>query len=764
MPYDFHNLNWADFEDLVRDLVGKELGVRFEAFAAGPDAGMDGRHSAAGKTIIQAKHYPGSSYSTLKSQMRKERAAIDRLAPNRYILATSRPLSPANKSELADIIGPWLRQESDILTPADLNGLLRAYPKIEKAHFKLWLSGAPMLERIVRAAEHTFNDMTKADIAEKVRIYAPNPSLKYANKKLTSQHVVIISGPPGVGKTTLADILAFTYMAEDWELVALRDLETGFAKIVDAKKQIFLFDDFLGKVALDREALAHKDSDLARFIKRVRASPNARFILTTRAYIFEEARRISEHLSDKRLDVTKYVLDVGVYTRRIKARILYNHLSVSGAPPSHIAALIKSDLLGEIVDHDHYNPRIIEWMTDAAHIKGVAAADYPARFIEILDHPTDLWDIPFRNHISNACRHLLLALYFCSEYGVSIDELRAVYAGLHPALSKKFGKGHDPKDFEEAIRILEGGFISISNMSISFVNPSLRDYLRQYVSDIDLLCDLAASATLVQWAKEVWEEGVGLKLSEADLGRLASFFRTIAAQFPLQPVRGPRRSYGVSVTSRIDLLIGWWFASPDPVFADSAMELAKNPVGHLEAYRDGDDVVVLIGKLRDRDYYGDMPGAAEMADILEGHFVDLVSEALASDDLERISDTLEDWSYALTARAVNAVDRAIQREFANVEEVISEIGSESTLNEHAETLQKLGKRASIPATVVERAVETVQERIALLEEETPESTSPTVSSRASKDEDSFDDDELRDLFAPLLRLRSKRVRGRTNES
>ena len=99
----------------MRDLVGKELGVRFEGFAAGPDGGIDGRHSGAGKTIVQAKHYVGSTYASLKSQMEKERHAIVRLAPDRYFLATSRPLSPANKAELAAIIGPWLKHEADIL-------------------------------------------------------------------------------------------------------------------------------------------------------------------------------------------------------------------------------------------------------------------------------------------------------------------------------------------------------------------------------------------------------------------------------------------------------------------------------------------------------------------------------------------------------------------------------------------------------------------------------------------------------------------------
>jgi restriction endonuclease len=84
MPYGFGNLSPADFEDLVRDLIGRELGVRFEAFAAGPDGGMDGRHAKGdARIILQAKHYAGSAHTALKSEIKRERSSIDRLAPTR---------------------------------------------------------------------------------------------------------------------------------------------------------------------------------------------------------------------------------------------------------------------------------------------------------------------------------------------------------------------------------------------------------------------------------------------------------------------------------------------------------------------------------------------------------------------------------------------------------------------------------------------------------------------------------------------------------
>ena len=318
------------------------------------------------------------------------------------MLATSRPLTPPQKKELAALIGPSLQNEDDIIGAEDLNGLIRKYPDIEKSHIKLWLSGVGVLERVVRSAAHTINKITLEEIEAKVRVYAPNPSFNGARDTLEAHHLVIISGPPGVGKTTLVEMLSYAYIAERWELVSIRSLDDGFAAIEDSKKQVFFFDDFLGRVALDRNALSHKDSDLARFIKRVRKSPNARFILTTRAYIFEEARLVSEHLADQRLDISKYVLDVGIYTRRIKARILYNHLLVVGTPQSHISALIKSGLIAKIVDHKNYNPRIIDWMTDSARVGDILPEAYPPAFIDALTNPKQLWDIahPYLQNVS----------------------------------------------------------------------------------------------------------------------------------------------------------------------------------------------------------------------------------------------------------------------------------------------------------------------------------------------------------------------------
>jgi hypothetical protein len=188
MNYTFQNLSPADFEDLTRELIGRELGVRFEAFAAGPDGGMDGRHAKGQKTtILQAKHYVGSTFAMLNSALKRERKAVGKLAPKRYVLATSRPLTPQNKTKLADSIGSALKNIGDVFGPEDLNGLLHKFPDVERSNIKLWLSSSTVLERIIQSAAYAFTATSRVEIEAKVNVYAPNPSFGEAKKKIRKQ-------------------------------------------------------------------------------------------------------------------------------------------------------------------------------------------------------------------------------------------------------------------------------------------------------------------------------------------------------------------------------------------------------------------------------------------------------------------------------------------------------------------------------------------------------------------------------------------------
>jgi len=285
------------------------------------------------------------------------------------------------------------------------------------------------------------------------------------------------------------------------------------------------------------------------------------------------------------------------YTRRIKARILYNHLLVAGTPREHIKALWDAKAIPKIIDHQNYNPRIIEAMTDAMHVKAVPADQYAAAFLETLKNPLLIWDISFRKHIAPRCRHLLFGLFFCSEYGVEIDELRSSFNSLHPYFCRKFSIEQDGKDFEDALKILEGGYIEIRDRRVSFVNPSLRDYLIAYFADDrDLLEDLAHTAVKASWAEELWSYvRVVRPLNPDQQETIAKAFVEVAGLFPTMPIwkkdsRDPTvwRYYDLSNSERLQLLLEWRAVSGNTKFMDIAVQLADKPAeGLFTVWRDG---------------------------------------------------------------------------------------------------------------------------------------------------------------------------------
>ena len=254
--YDFRSLSPHDFEVLCRDLLQQALGVRLESFSTGRDSGIDFRYSSnTTNLIVQCKHYADSGFDMLCRILdRKERQKIETLNPTRYLLATSVGLTPQRKDDILGILAPYCLATEDILGRDDINNLLTNNPEIERKHFKLWLTSAAVLERFLHAGIFADSDAHLNRIRLRLCRYVPNQSFDRAKALLDKTHFCIIAGIPGIGKTTLAEVLladlvdrqGFTAYRVAHDLLELRPVKNPKAQ------QIFYFDDFLGKTALEK--------------------------------------------------------------------------------------------------------------------------------------------------------------------------------------------------------------------------------------------------------------------------------------------------------------------------------------------------------------------------------------------------------------------------------------------------------------------------------------------------------------------------------
>jgi len=368
--YNFANLSPYDFELLTRDLLRASQSLRLRSFAPGRDAGIDLRGWEAGRpnsrVIVQCKHMIGSTYPVIRNVIKAEKGKLDKLKrkPNRYILATTKPLTARNIEELFEILKPYCRSSDDILDGGSIDDMLAQHEDILRRHYKLWVTSTPILQKVLNAGIYNRSESYLENLLLKSRTFVQPNAFPKAQKILKENHTCIISGPPGVGKTTLADMLCLEYLANGFELIVVsEDVLEGDNVYAQQRKQVFIYDDFLGRTDLTEKLGKNEDNRIVEFIRRVGRSPNHRFILTTREYILRAARIRYDRLDTGEIDPIKCVLEMNTYTELQKGLILYQHLAFSeGLSRQDIEDLVTNRRYLAIVRHPNYTPRHI---TDA---------------------------------------------------------------------------------------------------------------------------------------------------------------------------------------------------------------------------------------------------------------------------------------------------------------------------------------------------------------------------------------------------------------
>jgi hypothetical protein len=509
--YDFRSLSPHDFELLCRDLLQRTLEVRLESFTTGRDSGVDFRHrNGDANLIMQCKHYAESGYDRLVRVLAgKERKKLDTLKPTRYVLATSVGLTPKRKEELVNVLAPYCLEPADLLGREDLNNLLTQYADVERQHFKLWLTSATVLERVLNEGIFSESDRHLERVRQRLSRYVPNPSFERAQAILDDSHFCIVAGIPGIGKTTLAEVLltdlvdrqGFSAFRVTHDLSELRSIKNS------KSKQAFYFDDFLGKTALDK-LQKNEDQRLVELMEEVAENQNWRFILTTREYILNIARQRYEAFAHPRIEFRMCVVNLGDYTRPARAKILYNHIYFSDLPREYKLALLEEHGYEKILPHRNYNPRVIEHMTQARHAVVVAPTLYLREFLESLDNPARIWEHAFLHQISEAARHLLFALTTLAD-DTKLEILEEAFRTFYEFRRNRFGFPTKPNDWIDALRELDGNFIKTDKFGkdilVSFHNPSIRDFMEQFLekSDGDVL-DLLRGARFYEQYLALW--------------------------------------------------------------------------------------------------------------------------------------------------------------------------------------------------------------------------------------------------------------------
>lgn len=498
-----HTLGWRAFQDLAAVVLRDVMGQSFETFADSHDAGRDGafygkwRPSAAtgsfgdlvprGPFVLQCKHTARSDTTLTPSMIADELGKVRRLVADglcrSYILFTNARVTGSSESRIRGALvaagvehpivltGSWICQ-----TIASQRNLRMFVPRVY---------GLGDLSQILDERSYEQAEALLRYLRAELSTFVVTGAYRRAAEALQRHGFVLLLGEPGAGKSVIAATLAMTAL-DAWDSATIR-AHTAEELLAHwnphEPDQFFWVDDAFGAVRHDWALTQGWTMRLPTVMTAVKNG--AKIVLTSRDYVYRDARRYLKEYAYPLLREGQVVVDVTDLTRDERERILYNHVRLGDQPPSFRRML--KPYLDAAADAQPFRPEAARRLGQKIFTDGLELSR--RAIVEFVEKPNKYLAEVF-DELDSDQRAALALVYVAGQ-------LRLPVGGDHHQALLLTRLGSTPAAAGIALEALDGTFVRYGSApgsdeaaGWSFHHPTLREGFAAFIATHPHLLDV----------------------------------------------------------------------------------------------------------------------------------------------------------------------------------------------------------------------------------------------------------------------------------
>ena len=500
IPYQLDILGGLHFENLIQELLIADLGLGVEAWGGSSDYGRDAycpselnfpnrRVTNVGPFVFQAKFISGANGAgarfdrdlnaaiTKESELIKERIELKKWKrPKHYGLFTNAPITAGQRAKATAILRAALPGATiTIQGAAGICGLLDANISVARAFPQLLSlrSLTDLLKKVVRNSSIQKSEAAIKEAEGVAQVFVPTRAYERAWQVLNKHNFVVLEGPPEMGKTAIAWMIAAVQLTQKWEAVDCDSPEEFFHLYDNSNSQVFVADDAFGTTEYE----ITRGNSWGRELHKVLPKLNAKhwLVWTSRGHILHKA--IQEmSLQGKATNFPKpaeVIVNASDINSQERALMLYRHARAGGLEEA--AKKIVRQNAATVIYNSHFTPErikrfVLEELPDLLQelVNGeIKENEVSGRIDRAIEHPTERMEKAFTK-LDRAEKWLLIAMLDC-ERSPDLDDLEKAY--------RRFSEMRKP--IETQVGLLEEGFLQRHTKYgypvVDWIHPSYRD-------------------------------------------------------------------------------------------------------------------------------------------------------------------------------------------------------------------------------------------------------------------------------------------------